>query len=96
MSPFGSVMVTPKDPMVDPITNTITFTCQSDAGPSLFYSWLFNGRQLPDNVMVNGTRLMIRNVTYHLGGTYTCVVMNIAGEDNDSSTLFGELCTYCK
>lgn len=78
------------------MTDNITFTCQSQAGPNLNYNWLFNDGQLPDDVMVNDTQLMIQNVTYLLGGTFTCVVMNVAGVGSDNSTLFGEMCTYSK
>ena len=90
VSPFGSVMVTPKDPIVYHTTDSIIFSCHSEAGPYLNYSWVFNREKLLDDVTVNSTQLIVRNINYLLGETFTCVVMNIAGVGNKSSTLFGK------
>ena len=90
-SPNGTVEVTPKNPAVDHFTN-VTFTCQSDAGSNLNYTWLYNDAT-PNNdaIVINDSQLTVNNVTYLLGGTYTCVVSNIAGEGRNSSDLYGKI-----
>ena len=74
------------------MTNNVMFTCQSMAGPNLNYSWLINFTTEAlnnNNIAVNGSELIVINVTYLLGGRYECVVTNLAGVGNDSSDLFG-------
>ena len=64
------------------------------AGPNLTYTWFINDTTEASSnadIVVNGPELTIINVTYLLGGRYTCVVTNMAGEGNDSSDLLGEL-----
>ena len=76
------------------MTDSVTFTCQSMAGPNLTYTWLINGSSEAlsnSDIIVNDSQLTVYNVTYLLGGRYICVVTNLAGEGNDSSDLFGEL-----
>ena len=93
MSPLGTVDVTPNDMAVDMSVN-VTFTCQSMAGPNLNFVWIINATtEASSNVymVVNGPDLTLINVTYLLGGRYTCVVTNMAGEERDSSDLFGKL-----
>ena len=85
--------VTPNDMAVDHMTNSVTFTCQSMAGPNLNYTWLINGSSeaLSNNdIVVNDIQLTVNKVTYLLGGRYTCVVTNLAGQGEDSSDLFGK------
>ena len=93
VSPLGTVGVTPNDMSVN-MNDTVTFTCQSMASPNLNFAWLINATtnasSNPD-IVVNGPELTISNVTYLLGGRYTCVVTNMVGEGNDSSDLFGKL-----
>ena len=94
VSPLGTVDVTPNDIAVDHMTDNVTFTCQSMAGPNLNYTWSVNGSSEALNnsdIVVNDSQLIVNNVTYLLGGRYTCVVTNLAGEGRDSSDLFGEL-----
>ena len=76
------------------MTDNVTFTCHSMDGPNLNYSWLINGSSDALNnsdIVVNGSELTVTNITYLLGGVYTCVVTNMAGQSNDNSNLFGEL-----
>jgi len=62
------------------------------AGPNLTYTWWINSTVVnASNVMVNDNVLMVNNVTYLDGGTYICIVTNMAGRGMDSSDLFGEL-----
>ena len=93
VSPLGTVNVTPNDMAVDMSVN-VTYTCQSMAGPNLNFAWLINATTNASSnadIVVNGPELTIINVTYLLGGRYTCNVTNMAGEGNDSSDLFGKL-----
>ena len=92
VSPSGTVEVTPKRPAVDHLTHSVTFTCQSDAGPNLMHTWLYNdATPNNDDIVINGNQLTVIRVTYLLGGTFTCIVSNEAGEGKDSSDLFGEI-----
>jgi len=95
VSPFGIVDVSPDHHQVSHLTSSVTFTCQSQAGPNLTYNWLFNDNMITgSNVEVNGTKLVVNNVTHLLGGTYTCVVTNQAGMGTSSGDLFGKYCSY--
>ena len=72
----------------------VTFTCKSMAGPNLNYTWFINATTESfsnADIVVNGPELTIINVTYLLGGRYTCVVTNVAGQGRDSSDLYGKL-----
>ena len=92
VSPNGTVEVTPDMYQVPHLTDNVTFTCQSDAGPNLTYTWLYNdATPNDDNIVINGNQLIVNNVTYLLGGNYTCVVTNEAGEGRNTSYLFGKL-----
>ena len=95
VSPLGTVDVTPNNIIaVDHMTDSVTFTCQSMAGLNLNYTWLVNGSSKALNnsdIVVNDSQLIVNNVTYLLGGRYTCVVTTSAGNGRDSSDLFGEL-----
>ena len=74
------------------MTSSVSFTCQSGAGPNLTYNWLFNNDVITSsNVEINDSQLIVNNVTHLLGGTYTCVVTNQAGVGMSSGDLFGEL-----
>ncbi|XP_065904165.1 hemicentin-1-like isoform X3 [Dysidea avara] len=89
VSPSGTVVVTPKHLAVDHLTHSVIFTCQSDGGPNLMYTWLYNdATPNNDDIVINGNQLTVNRVTYLLGGTYTCIVSNEAGEGRDSSDLF--------
>ena len=83
----------PNEITVDHMTNNITFTCHSMAGPDLIYTWLIDNNAVNNSnyTVINKNELMLNNITYLLGGTYTCVVTNMAGEGRDNSVLFGEL-----
>ena len=95
VSPNGTVEVTPKNPAVNHLTDNVTFTCQSDGGPNLMYTWLYNDTTPNnDDIVINGNQLTVNNVTYLLGGTYTCIVSNGTGEGRDSSDLFGKIYEY--
>ncbi|XP_065904155.1 cell adhesion molecule DSCAML1-like isoform X2 [Dysidea avara] len=53
------------------------------------YTWLYNdATPNNDDIVINGNQLTVNSVTYLLGGTYTCVVSNEAGEGRDSSVLY--------
>ena len=73
------------------MTNNVTFTCQSMAGPNLNYSWFINSTEAlsNNNIAVNGSELVVTNITYLLGGRYTCIVTNLAGVGGSFSDLFG-------
>ena len=77
------------------MTSSVTFTCQSGAGPNLTYNWLINGDVITsDNIEINGSQLIVSNVTHLLGGTYICIVTNQAGVGMSSGDLFGKLMLY--
>ena len=95
VSPFGVVDVSPEHRQVSHMTSSVTFTCQSGAGPNLTYNWLINGDVITsDNIEINGSQLIVSNVTHLLGGTYICVVTNQAGVGMSSGDLYGELMLY--
>ena len=94
VSPFGTVDVTPNIIEVNHVIDTITFTCQSLAGPNLSYSWLINNNSETLNsgdAVANGSELTVDFVPYLIGGTCTCIVTNIAGEGESVGDLFSKL-----
>ena len=62
-----------------------TLSCSALGGPEVYFQWQFNRLDLSDET--NST-LNITNVDASLGGVYTCVVSNSAGNDSDSSSVF--------
>ena len=94
VSPFGTVNITINIIEVNHVIDNITFTCQSIAGPNLSYSWLINGNSEALNssdVVVNGSELIVKYVSYLIGATCTCIVTNMAGEGRSSSDFFSKL-----
>ena len=77
---------------------SVTFTCQSMAGPNLKFAWLANVTtevSRTGDIVVRGPELTITNynINYRLGGRYICIciVTNLAGEGRDGRDLFGKL-----
>ena len=69
-----------------PYGSDIEFTCTSEGGPQLDYSWIFS-----DNVTDNDAMLNIVSATVFNGGDYTCNVTNAAGYDSNTTTVYSEL-----
>ena len=94
VSPFGTVNLIPNIIEVNDVIDNITFTCKSVAGPNLTYNWLINGNSEALNssdVVVNGSELTVKYVSYLIGGTCTCIVTNMAGEGRRIGDLFSKL-----
>ena len=77
---------------------SVTFTCQSMAGPNLKFVWFVNVTteiSRTGGIVVNGPELTITNydVNYLPAGRYICIciVTNSAGEGRDGRDLFGKL-----
>ena len=65
--------------------DTDSLNCSSLGGPDNIYQWQFNGE---DIVGENSTVLTLSNVTASIGGEYSCVVTNRAGNDTASTFVF--------
>ena len=63
---------------------SVNLTCDHSGGPDNTYSWLKDGRPLNDT----DTLLSLVNITAMDGGTYTCVVRNLAGNSNASVIVY--------
>ncbi len=63
---------------------SVNLTCDHLGGPGNTYSWLKDGRPLNET----DTLLSLANVTAMDGGTYTCVVRNLAGNSNASIIVY--------
>lgn len=59
--------------------------CISRGGPNNTYQWLANGAALPNEVSEN---LTLSDVTASAGGSYTCFVANLAGNDTASTMVY--------
>ena len=99
MSPLGSILVSPANATVDN-GGSITFTCTANGGPGNTIYWVrastitsSNGLgsgnlQQPINVSSDPT-LNISSINATVdGGHYMCVVVNQAGQENASVTLY--------
>ena len=64
--------------------DTATLVCTSSGGPNNTYQWLANGENLHGQ---NFDTLTFPNVTASTGGVYTCMVSNIAGSNNASTSV---------
>ena len=62
-----------------------TLQCISEGGPNNTYQWLANEALLPDEVSEN---LTLSDVVASVGGTYTCLVSNLAGNDTASTMVY--------
>ena len=86
---YSVVLVAPGGVKVteDEIANrgdNVTFMCSSKGGPNNYYQWLLNDTVLPGNsIFLNRTQVDATS-----GGSYTCIVKNIAGRDSSSLTLY--------
>ena len=69
-----------------PYGSALEFTCTSEGGPQLDYSWIFS-----DGVIENDAMLNIVSATVSHGEDYTCNVTNDAGYDNNMTTVYSEL-----
>ena len=75
-------MVTPLD-MVFSFGNNASFNCTALGGPDNTFVWERNGE-----VIANDNLLPVMNIDASSGGTYTCTVSNLAGNDSASTTLY--------
>ena len=64
---------------------TAIIRCISVGGPNNIYQWQANDTDIPGESMEN---LTLTNVNVSTGGKYTCVVINAAGNDSDSTFIF--------
>jgi len=62
----------------------VTFNCSTLGGPGNTYQWQLNGTDLDNETMQS---LTIPHVSATVGGEYTCVVSNAAGNDSASTLL---------
>lgn len=67
------------------LSDNITFSCFSQGGPNNTYQWYKNSILLPQQTHFN---LTIFNIRAADGGEYTCSVINTAGSENVSATLY--------
>ena len=63
----------------------LVLNCQSEGGPELEYSWIFEG-----NEIANTPTLTINNVNATNGGNYTCNVTNDTGYESDIITVYSK------
>ena len=63
----------------------LELNCSSEGGPELEYTWTFSG-----SVIDNSSMLTIANVTTSNGGEYTCSVINDAGPNMETITVYSK------
>lgn len=82
VSPEGSVNVTTSSNVVTRGEN-VTLVCSAMGGPEISYIWMTNG------VTVGNERTqVVVNIDASLGGSYTCIASNAAGNVSASITLY--------
>ena len=82
VSTEGSVMVTPVD-QVFTCGENVTLTCISMGGPGNVYQWEKDGKTL-----VTENVLTLMDIDASSGGSYTCTVSNLAGNDSATTILY--------
>ena len=82
VSTEGSVMVTPVDQVYTRGEN-VTITCISMGGPGNVYQWEKDGE-----IVANDSILTLMDIDASSGGSYTCTVSNLAGNDTATTTLY--------
>ena len=75
-------MVTPVDQIFTRGEN-ISLTCISMGGPGNVYQWEKDGE-----VVANDSALTLMDIDASSGGSYTCIVSNLAGNDSAGTTLY--------
>ena len=87
VSPEGSIQVNPVT-INGNDSGDATFNCMAMGGPENMFSWI----KVRDNtVVVSDSELMLVNIMASDGGVYQCSVENLAGSDNATVTLNGNL-----
>ena len=68
------------------VGSSVLLTCEADGGPDNTFTWV---RQ-PGDILVENTSVINVTIASAMdGGFYTCVVRNVAGEDNGTATVNG-------
>jgi len=65
----------------------VNLTCSALGGPNNVYQWFMNEEELENST---DTLLQLGSVNATSGGTYTCLVSNVAGNDSISTPLYIE------
>ena len=63
----------------------VTLVCTAMGGPDNSFQWFFRGSSLSGQTSSNLTLLSVSATD---GGAYTCVVSNLAGDNNATTTVF--------
>ncbi len=84
MSPKGSVSVSPEAQVAN-FTDDVAFSCQAKGGPNNTFQWYKDTEILASETNAN---ISISNVSSLEGGAYMCSVMNAAGSENVTATLY--------
>lgn len=87
VSPEGSIQVDPTIINSNDSGNA-TFTCMALGGPGNTFSWL---KVRDMTTVINNSELMLVDIMASDGGVYQCTVENLAGNENDTVTLNGNL-----
>ena len=82
VSTEGSVMVTPVD-QVFTRGEDANLTCISMGGPDNIFQWEKDGE-----IVANDSVLSVMDIDASSGGSYTCTVSNLAGNDSVTTTLY--------
>lgn len=86
VSPEGGVSVSPLDEMYEHGENVI-LSCNTQGGPENAFDWTV----VRNNVIIQGPSSSTFELSPVMGGVYTCVVSNLAGFGNASTTVFVSL-----
>ena len=99
VSPLGSILVSPANATVDNGSST-TFTCAANGGPGNTIYWIRASTITSSSGLGSGNLQQLINVSSDPtltissinatvdGGNYMCVVVNQAGQENASVTLY--------
>ena len=76
------------------IGDTVTFQCEAEGDGDIDIAWRQTmGEELPSGVEQVQTDLVISDIDPSHAGTYTCVVSNLAGE-NETTAVLNVFCKF--
>ncbi len=75
------------DQVLVPVGDNLILSCDYDAVPTPDVTWLFDEQELQATSAANRSELLLTAVAVEDGGVYTCMAVNLLGQDSVTITV---------